>query len=131
MCPEPSQIPQKRLRQKRSVSFANLEIREYSQVLGDHPYCRSGPPISLGWDFEPAFLVEVEEYESTREPRRTRRQMRMGSERRREILMETDGVTNEEGCGYTNGDLRRAERRRWRDNQSVATRLQGFFVSTI
>lgn len=35
-------------RQKR-VSFSKAEIREYAVVVGDHPLCEDGLPISLDW----------------------------------------------------------------------------------
>jgi hypothetical protein len=31
---------------KRSVSFSEIQIREYNRTLGDNPSCSSGPPIS-------------------------------------------------------------------------------------
>jgi hypothetical protein len=29
-----------------SVSFHSVEVREYDRTVGDHPSCRSGPPVS-------------------------------------------------------------------------------------
>lgn len=42
---------------KRSVSFhENVEVREYSLSVGDHPMCGDGLPLSLGWSHaEPVF----------------------------------------------------------------------------
>jgi hypothetical protein len=31
---------------KNSVSFGNLSIRKYDMILGDHPDCTVGPPVS-------------------------------------------------------------------------------------
>ena len=31
---------------KTSVSFHSVEVREYDRTVGDHPSCRSGPPVS-------------------------------------------------------------------------------------
>jgi len=82
---------------ERRVSFAVLQIREYNQVLGDHPCCSSGPPISLGWDHVNTRRVDINEYERTRSPRRTRRELKMRSEERRNILLSlNDSITNAE-----------------------------------
>jgi hypothetical protein len=33
--------------EKKHVSFATLEFREYDIILGDHPDCSEGPPVSI------------------------------------------------------------------------------------
>ena len=38
---------------RHTVGFNGVEIREYSQCLGDNPSCSSGPPISLDWKYDP------------------------------------------------------------------------------
>lgn len=101
---------------RRTVKFTDLHIREYRQVLGDHPCCSSGPPVSLGWDYSPHTSISLEEYESQRIPRVTRRQLRMGCEVRREILLSSSPSSSHisDGDGeqpYTHGDFRRVERR--------------------
>lgn len=35
----------------KRVSFSNVEVREYSVTIGDHPFCRDGLPITLDWKF--------------------------------------------------------------------------------
>lgn len=89
---------------ERRVSFAALQIREYNQVLGDHPCCSSGPPISLGWDHVNTRRVDINEYERTRSPRRTRRQLKMRSDERRNILVSLND-------SFTNAELRKMDRR--------------------
>ena len=37
----------------KKVSFSNLQIREYELKLGDHPSCRYGPAITMGWNYIP------------------------------------------------------------------------------
>jgi hypothetical protein len=47
------------------VDFGNVQIREYTQVIGDHPSCSSGCPLSLGWDYiqtEPESLQDYEQH---------------------------------------------------------------------
>jgi hypothetical protein len=31
--------------QKKSVRFENVNIREYSRIIGDNPSCSSGAPV--------------------------------------------------------------------------------------
>jgi hypothetical protein len=31
----------------RHVSFGDLEVRKYPVMLGDHPECSMGPPVSI------------------------------------------------------------------------------------
>lgn len=114
---------------RRSVKFTDLHIREYRQVLGDHPCCSSGPPVSLGWDYSPHTSINLEEYESQRIPRVTRRQLRMGCEVRREILLSSSPSSSSQisdGNGeqpYTHGDFRRVERRVQRERYQRGGRM--------
>jgi hypothetical protein len=50
----------------KRVRFASaLEVRTYSVVLGDHPMCES-LPLSLGWTYEEAALIDLETHEDTK-----------------------------------------------------------------
>ena len=49
-----------------SVSFSQLQIREYDICLSDHPSCSYGPPIQLDWDYITQRVVDIEDYESQR-----------------------------------------------------------------
>ncbi|KAL7536407.1 hypothetical protein ACHAXR_007143 [Thalassiosira sp. AJA248-18] len=55
----------------RSVSFANINIREYERVLGDNPSVTSGPPLSIGWRYAPEPIsMRIDDYEDGKgEPR--------------------------------------------------------------
>lgn len=86
---------------KKSVSFSSLEIREYEVVIGDHPCCSRGVPVSLGWEYHEGGMMNLDDYEEGRSPRRPRCDLRTSSEERREIL--TDVASQD--------DLRRAQRK--------------------
>lgn len=80
---------------KRVTSFSNIEIREYDITLGDNPGGAGGPPISLDWKYNDAFtqVMEVDQYEEYRPPRRTRLEMHMCSSVRSYRLMKEQGFT--------------------------------------
>jgi len=81
---------------KRNVSFDKLDVREYAITLGDNPAVSRGPPISLSWNYIEETSVDLEQFEATRAPRRTKGQMIMGSQVRRQILREQGGFTKSE-----------------------------------
>mmetsp|Transcript_21246 Transcript_21246/g.43233 ORF Transcript_21246/g.43233 Transcript_21246/m.43233 type:complete len:490 (-) Transcript_21246:257-1726(-) len=73
---------------RRHVTFTTIQVRQYSRILGDHPCCPSGPPLSLGWDMERQDTFSLEFYEKEREPERksNKEGMRLNCDLRREIL---------------------------------------------
>lgn len=140
----PPSTEEKPKMRRNNLSFQSVEVREYSQVLGDHPCCQSGLPLSLGWDYDAdATIHDVDEYETHRESQRvkSRKDMKLDCEERREILStvkqrvvtETtaDGavVASEETTAYTSMDLRRAERRLYRGRRVSSRKMDSFFGS--
>lgn len=125
---------------RRHVTFACVQIREYSTILGDHPCCPSGPPLSLGWTLEREDSIEFEEYERVRVPRRaqTKGGIKLSGDARRDILsgllVVPPAAASEEGCGssssdegeqtrvYSSRELRMAERRLMRDRAGSNSR---------
>jgi len=61
-------------RQNLRTSFSTLEIREYAITLGDNPGGCHGPPLTIEWDhdMDRTKIVELDDYESNRGPRRDR-----------------------------------------------------------
>lgn len=109
---------------QRSVKFQSLHIRTYNQVLGDHPCCTSGLPISLGWTYNDETQVPINDYEICRNPRRNRRQLRLNDLDRREIIMGThcnakNPLGSTEESKYCKTDLRRAERKAFRQREGM------------
>ena len=80
---------------KRNISFSTLEIRNYEVVLGDNPGGSSGPPVSLGWNYDESEtkVLCMEEYDQTREARRKRHELHLKSKNRWEILLDKNEHT--------------------------------------
>jgi len=87
---------------KLSVSFSQLSVRNYPMILGDHPVCSNGPPVTIGWRFHAESPVDVDEYESIRPERQKPWDLIMPPEKRRTILI------NE--AGHTEWEIREATR---------------------
>jgi hypothetical protein len=77
------------------LSFASIEIREYSRVLGDNPSA-TGPPISLEWEHHFEATIDIDEYEKARPARRKFSHLRMGPKYRKELLKTSLGYTDDE-----------------------------------
>jgi hypothetical protein len=45
--------------ERKSVRFGKCLVRSYSQVLGDHPCCATGCPLTLGWDYQEESVTAV------------------------------------------------------------------------
>jgi hypothetical protein len=52
----------------KHVSFSDVQVRSYEVILGDNPDCSF--PLSLGWKYNEGNRVDVNTYESERQPRR-------------------------------------------------------------
>lgn len=78
------------------ISFGHVIIRAYSQTLGDNPAVSYGPPISLDWDYEEYEPILLEDYEGTRPPRRSLRQMVLSYYYRKNVLNWQYGFSEEQ-----------------------------------
>merc|ERR1712032_778697 len=68
---------EKSRRRNSKVNFSNILIREYDIVIGDHPCCTMGCPLSLGWEYSDRKAVTtIDEYEANRPPRRSRNNLK-------------------------------------------------------
>jgi hypothetical protein len=78
---------------KHTVSFSNLEIREYDVAISDHPSCSFGPPVQLSWEYKQKGAVPVESYEQSRSPRRKRHDLVLSYYDRRFLLIKQAGYS--------------------------------------
>jgi hypothetical protein len=100
----------------KAVKFGSLRIREHNVVLGDHPCCSAGCPLELGWEHESETELPVDDYETSRPERRSKKELRTTWLERRELLSQ-----------YTDGDLRRSNRKLQRTRR-CKDELSTFFL---
>ena len=83
---------------KRTVSFSQLDIKEFKMSLGDHPCSSTGPPVMLDWESRPTLerVVSLDEYERLRSPRRSRNKLRLSYRERKSVLEGQQGFTTAE-----------------------------------
>ena len=84
------------LERKRRVSFDQVDIREYYIELGNNPSCSTGPPLTIGWDFDCVGSINLDEFEECRPPRRLGRQMVIPFDERTNML---------EQVGYSSSEI--------------------------
>ena len=82
-------------KQLKTLSFSQVEIRQYERILGDNPAVTSGPAVSLAWGHFDGKVLPVDDYESNRPPRRHKMELQLSSVERKSIL-EQAGFTRED-----------------------------------
>ena len=85
---------------KRTISFTNLEIREYDLTIGDNPSVSYGPPVQLSWQYSQGETRDLEDYESQKmldrsRGRRSRRVENM-SWAKREAMLKRQGFSQDD-----------------------------------
>jgi len=76
-------------RRRRRISFGNVLVRDYDMILGDHPSCSCGPPVTIGWDYHQYEPLDVDVYEFDNAfSRRSLREMWMNYNRRMHLLLD-------------------------------------------
>ena len=90
-------VPMLHVRRK-SVTFGDVFTREFLVVMGDHPCCTTGCPLSLGWEHSQTPSVSVDDYEASRTPRRSKDDLRTTWDERRSMLSDvSDGEIRSAG----------------------------------
>jgi len=91
-----------RLSEQTRLRFGIIEVREYTQCLGDNPACSTGPPIQLSWEYQVAERHSVDDFERMRQPeRRGDVSLRIPNPYRQYLLLK---------LGYTPAELAKANR---------------------
>lgn len=79
------------------VNFGNVTIRHYKQILGDHPDCRFGPPVTLDWDYEEdSHQPTVDRHQAATKAQQQRRRRKKIPHSKRMRIVQEQGVTSTE-----------------------------------
>jgi len=78
-----------------SVSFDTVEVREYPIILGDNPAVSQGPPLTIDWEHDNEDTFSLDEYETTRPPRRVTVEMSIPPDMRLDCLKRCGFSTKE------------------------------------
>jgi hypothetical protein len=57
------------------VTFSTVEFHTHAVILGDNPSVSVGPPLAMGWNAVQSDSLDLEEYETSRPPRRQKRDL--------------------------------------------------------
>jgi hypothetical protein len=88
---------------ERKVTFDSVQVRFYSQTLGDNPSVSCGPPITLDWHYEEELPMDIAEHQGSRVITRGQpRRFCLNYYQRCNILTYY--------CGFTKTEIKRAER---------------------
>lgn len=87
----------KMTRQRRSVSFGPIHVRQYERIVGDHPETKIGVPLAIGWayyeDDKYPDGVSIDRYEADRI---RKGKIRMSSITRKNMLLNVFGLPEKE-----------------------------------
>jgi hypothetical protein len=106
---------------QKHVAFGAVSSRSYGMVIGDHPCCNLGCPLSLGWEYDENPRVSVDEYEASRSPRRCLKDLKTTWDQRRTMLSDVPEA-----------EVKRAERKLHRERsclRKVCARTSAAFFS--
>jgi len=108
--------PKETQEKQRKVHFGTVVVRDYDIILGDHPCCSYGPPLTLDWDYLEYEPLDVNEYEFHHPPRRNVREMVLNYYLRKKLLS---------NAGYTKLDfkLSKKEVKRAKLNRSLTRQI--------
>jgi hypothetical protein len=85
--------------EKKRVSWDRIHIREFALIVGDHPFCQDGLPVSLDWhhadNTEPGKKITCLEPLSERRTSYTFPK-RLSYEERRERICSVSGLTDDQ-----------------------------------
>mmetsp|Transcript_60813 Transcript_60813/g.170443 ORF Transcript_60813/g.170443 Transcript_60813/m.170443 type:complete len:208 (+) Transcript_60813:88-711(+) len=85
---------------KKSVSWDRIHTREFALVVGDHPLCQDGLPVSLDWQHvdlsEPAPKIAGQEAPVSERKQSYTFPKRLSYQERRQRLYQVSGLTDDQ-----------------------------------
>jgi len=96
-------VPQEQAKNpsKRKVHWGSVLVRDYPMVLGDHPCCSYGPPLTLDWEYQEYTPLDVDTYEFYHPPRRIGRELGRNYYNRKHLLS---------FAGFTKADFKKTKK---------------------
>ena len=79
---------------KRSVSFNQVQFREYERALGDNPAVSSGAPLTIGWRYSETCSLPVDNYEEMKVEAKTKKELLVPAHVRDSMLREQANVSS-------------------------------------
>jgi hypothetical protein len=101
------------------VRFSYVQIRGYSQTIGDNPSVSNGTPIQLDWDYQDYGAIDCNLYEYHRGSRRSREEMIMNHVQRRNLLKHVYGRTDSE-LNDAKVQVQTIKKQRYRTNRRLS-----------
>lgn len=106
-------------KQRRSVSFGPIHVRQYERIVGDHPETKVGVPLGIGWayneDEDHPDGISIERYEADRI---RKGKVRMSSITRKNMMLHVFGLPEEE---IKTAEKRSAKLRKQKEKATGAT----------
>lgn len=101
-----------------TVAFRSIQIREFDRVVGDHPdVTNGGPPLTIGWDYLQRPDLNLEDYENAKAKRATQVRVRRLSSGTRRDLLRIDFQVPLEEILKAEKQVERAKKQRAQSNQ--------------
>lgn len=115
-------------RQKKSLQFSTIEVREYNRTLGDNPACSGGPPTQLDWEYAVTVNTTLDDYEENRAPLREKIDLALTPFMRRYTMHNDFGFSHEDITEACKGiqKIRRQRQRTKRMSVKMERRILAF-----
>lgn len=116
-------------KKKRSVSFCEVQVRNYERILEVNPSVTSGPAVGIGWNYSPDDdeIFSLENFEEIREFARCSSTEQLALPRdKREYLLRAWGYTQREIAGSVRTILRSKNQRKQTIQNLHASSMEEF-----
>jgi len=97
---------------RRKVSFGVVEARAFIRTVGDHPAVSSGAAMDLTWKYKPIAPRSLDEYESTRAPRRSGSNLIVSRFDREELLRKQCDIAKKQLVIHVRSTMKTKSQRR-------------------